>query len=88
MDESFLPTFKVFWGDIILSIDQFYDIGEWWDLFAKPRIKEFCIMFSVNRRKNRNQTKQFLLRSCFLIWILRPKTHNLEKNCPNTRKIR
>ena len=39
------------------------DICEWWDLCAKPLIKEFCISFSIKRKRERNDQKNFLL-SC------------------------
>ena len=37
------------------------DISEWWDKHAKPNIKDFCIGFSIYRKIQRNQTKQYLL---------------------------
>ena len=37
------------------------DIADWWDKLAKPKIKEFCISFSINRKEKKSQTKLFLL---------------------------
>ena len=43
------------------SKNLFSDVAEWWDKFAKPEVKKFCIGYSVNRKVQRNQTKLFLL---------------------------
>ena len=60
-DSDFLSTFKLFWKDIVESIDSFSDIAHWWDDLAKPEIKRFCVIFSIERKKMRDQRKQFLL---------------------------
>ena len=60
-EEDFLSSFILFWRRILKSKNLFTDVAEWWDKFAKPEIKNFCIGYSVNRKVQRNQTKQFLL---------------------------
>ena len=60
-NDDFLSSFGLFWRKILKSKNLFLDIAEWWDKYAKPRIKEFCIGFSINRKIKRNQMKQFLL---------------------------
>ena len=60
-DENFLPSFKSVWDNILTYSTDFLDIAEWWDLMAKPKIKEFCIAFSIDRKRRRNDHKKFLL---------------------------
>ena len=68
-EEDFIPHFVPFWNRILLSRNKFCDLAEWWDAFAKPQIKEFCIGFSVNRKMQRNQTKRFLLSYLKLVLV-------------------
>ena len=60
-DDNFLPMFNMFWKQLLKDVDGFPDISQWWDEKAKPEIKNFCVMFSMNRKKFRSQKKQFLL---------------------------
>ena len=60
-EDDFLPSFKVFWNTTLKCSSYFPDIADWWDLQAKPSIREFCIAFSSIRKSRRNQTKKFLL---------------------------
>ena len=60
-DEDFLPSFKHLWSDLQKRKDKYAKISDWWDIVAKPEIKEFCIMFSKHRRLTRNETYKFLL---------------------------
>ena len=60
-EEDFLPNFVSFWGRISRLQHQFEDLAEWWDIVAKPEIKDFCIGFSVYRKRSRDNTKKFLL---------------------------
>ena len=60
-EEEFLPNFGKLWERISVTRGQFEDIAEWWDKVAKPEIKDFCIGFSVHRKKQRDDTKKFLL---------------------------
>ena len=66
-DDEFLPSFQAFWKFLTKSIDKYNDIADWWDIRAKPQIKEFCIGFSSYRKEKRNQTKQMLLYSLKLM---------------------
>ena len=61
LDENFLPCFKGFWKEISNDISSYPDVADWWDSLAKPKIKNFCISFSINRKEQRTQTKLFLL---------------------------
>ena len=58
-EENFLPTFKSFWDEILSP--SYSDVADWWDFYAKPCIKKFCIDFSVQRKIKRSQRKEFLL---------------------------
>ena len=60
-DEHFIPAFKSFWDALSCTVDDFLDVADWWDFLMKPKIKEFCISFSIERRIRRNSTKRFLL---------------------------
>ena len=44
----------------IKSKSLYNDIADWWDLVAKPEIKQFCINFSSLRNHKRNDTLMFL----------------------------
>jgi hypothetical protein len=61
IEEDFLPHFAPAWRKMLEKRGKYIDIAEWWDLFAKPEIKNFCFAFSVNRKFQRNHTKKFLL---------------------------
>ena len=60
-DEEFLPSFIAMWANISKIKSQFIDCAEWWDKCAKPEIKDFCIGFSINRKRRRDDTKKYLL---------------------------
>ena len=59
-DEDFMSSFVTFWLWVQSLKSDFKDDADWWDLAAKPYIKQFCIEFSKNRRKIRSDTKNFL----------------------------
>ena len=59
-EEDFLPSFKNFWKDISKSKSLYSDIADWWDMVAKPEIKQFCVTFSRVRGHKRNDTLMFL----------------------------
>ena len=59
-DEEFLPSFVALWSEISKTKDQFEDCAEWWDKWAKPEIKDFCIGFSIHRKRRRDDTKKYL----------------------------
>ena len=59
-EDDFLPSFTKFWKDISKSKSLYNDIADWWDLVAKPEIKQFCINFSSLRKHKRNDTLMFL----------------------------
>ena len=48
-EPEFLPSFKSFWVDILKSQSNYNDIADWWDLMAKPPIKQFCISRALFR---------------------------------------
>ena len=56
-------SFKPFWKHLVSSQNEYGDISDWWDLKAKPEIKNFCIGYSIQRKIARSQTKRFLLAS-------------------------
>ena len=60
-DDEFLPSFVALWEGISEFKLQLTDCAEWWDKCAKPELREFCIGFSINRKRRRNDTKKFLL---------------------------
>ena len=60
-DDEIIPSFKELWNVLVNSEAEYNDIADWWDLKAKPKIKEFCIGFSSYRKDKRHQTKQVLL---------------------------
>ena len=62
-EDTFMASFRPFWKHLLSSQNDFLDVSDWWDLRAKPEIKNFCIGYSVQRKTARNQTKRFLLAS-------------------------
>ena len=60
-EEEFLPNFVSFWRRISRQQLNFEDLAVWWDKVAKPEIKDFCVGFSIYRKRSRDNTKKFLL---------------------------
>ena len=60
-EDSFLESFTVFWRSICKQQKYYNDLADWWDLFAKPEMKTFCIGYSIKRKQRRMGTKCFLL---------------------------
>ena len=60
-DDEFLPSFTLLWQHLSKQVGEYGDIADWWDLYVKPSIKDFCIGFSSYRKDKRNQTKQLLM---------------------------
>ena len=60
-DEDFLENFANLWESLKLNQGTFSDIAEWWNLDAKPDIKDFCIAFSAERNVRRKDSKAFWL---------------------------
>ena len=60
-EDDFLSSFKLLWRKIIGSELSFSDAADWWDMVAKPEIKEFCIGYSKMKRMARKDTVSFLL---------------------------
>ena len=58
--ESFLPQFSRVFQLLLEDLDQFEDVADWWDLFAKPGITNFCKSFSVSLARQRKIFKLFL----------------------------
>ena len=59
--DFFLDCFKPFWATLVSTQNSYQDVSEWWDCWAKPEIKRFCIGYSINRRATRDQNMHFLL---------------------------
>ena len=59
-DDDCLENFDTFYEKIRSKIDEFHDIANWWDLLAKPAIREFCIDVSERLSFVRKNTKRFL----------------------------
>ena len=60
-DEDFLDNFTDVWTELKTKQGDYEDIADWWDLEAKPNIKEFCIQFSRERNLRRSDSKKFWL---------------------------
>ena len=58
-DEDFEDNFISLWSGLKSKQTRFSDIADWWDMEAKPAIREFCCDFSKQRKKRRNDTKAF-----------------------------
>ena len=58
-DDDFLDNFSDLWCWLRNQKTKYNDIADWWDLEAKPSIKEFCILFSERRSCRRRDTKKF-----------------------------
>ena len=56
-EDEFLSAFKIFWDEILKCSSSYADIADWWDLYAKPNIKSFCISYSSRRKILRSQKK-------------------------------
>ena len=59
-DEDFLENFSTFYQKIQAKINDYTDIADWWDICAKPAIKNCCIGVSSHLAHIRNDTKKYL----------------------------
>ena len=60
LHEQFLPQFSSIFQELELEIDQFNDVADWWDEFAKPACTNFCKSFSSSLARQRKTFKTFL----------------------------
>ena len=60
LHECFLPQFSTIFHELELDIDQFDDIADWWDEFAKPACTNFLMSFSSSLARQRKTFKTFL----------------------------
>ena len=58
-DEDFEENFISLWSVLKLKQTRYSDIADWWDMEAKPAIRDFCFEFSKQRKERRNDTKAF-----------------------------
>ena len=58
-DEDFEENFISLWTALKLKQARFSDIADWWEMEAKPAIREFCSEFSKQRKYRRNDSKAF-----------------------------
>ena len=59
-DVDFGLNFNRIWEDLLLKQGDYVDVADWWDLRAKPAIRQFLMDFSAARAKTRRDTKEFL----------------------------
>ena len=59
-DEDFLENFETFYIKLRSKIHEFHDIANWWDLLAKPAIREFCMDVSERLSYVKKNKKRFL----------------------------
>ena len=58
-DEDFEENFVTLWAELKSKQARFSDIADWWEMEAKPAIREFCFEFSKQRKERRNDSKAF-----------------------------
>ena len=58
-DDEFLSNFSDLWCWLKSLKPSYSDIADWWDIVAKPSIKDFCLLFSNRRSNRRKDTKKF-----------------------------
>ena len=59
-DEDFLGNFSKMYGKLQVKMPDYPDIADWWDLCAKPGIRNFCIGVSSHLADVRKDTKKYL----------------------------
>ena len=59
-DEDFLENFSKMYSKLQTKIQEYNDIACWWDMCAKPAIKNFCIGVSSLLSNVRKDTKRYL----------------------------
>ena len=59
-DLDFSSSFSKFWKDCVDVKDDFGGVDLWWDLCAKPGIREFCRGYSIVRQRNRRRKRGLL----------------------------
>ena len=59
-EEDFVDNFSDFWKYLVGFKQDFGDVADWWDLFVKPNLKEFCSLYSKRRARRKKDTINFL----------------------------
>ena len=59
-DRDFLENFQETYSKLRTKIPDYPDIADWWDLCAKPTIRDFCMGVSQRLAFVRKNTKRFL----------------------------
>ena len=59
-DHSFLPQFSTLFNQFQEAIEDYDDIADWWDFYAKPACVNFCKSFSVSLARQKKVFKKFL----------------------------
>jgi len=54
LDNHFLPEFTAAWAEWVNHKHRYTDIAEWWDKYAKTKIKFFCLKFTSQMYKDEN----------------------------------
>ena len=90
-DEDFLPSFKLLWEKIVKFRQNYQDIADWWDICAKPSIKNFCMAVSSHLAHIRRDTKRYLFSYLNVVlqegnwseaWKCSPETFPMCPLCP------
>ena len=59
-DKQFLPQFSVQWAEWVKHKRRFNDIADWWENYAKVKIKYFCLRFTSEMYRDENTMVQHL----------------------------
>ena len=59
-DDDFKENFKDFYKKLQSKKSEYHDIANWWDLHAKPGIRQFCMNVSQRLAYVKKNTKRFL----------------------------
>ena len=55
-DDDFHHNFTDVWSQLQTKKVLYNDIADWWDMEAKPNIRELCIQFSKQRKLRRSDS--------------------------------
>ena len=60
-DEDFMPEFSIMWERVKQSKEDYEDIAEWWEEYAKPESRALCIRYAAQVARSNRCMKDMLM---------------------------
>ena len=76
-ESSFLPEFKKWWLELVPHQQRFPCVADWWDRYAKYKIRIFCRMFTKEKYREENEMSAFYDQCLSELYARPPSPGNL-----------